>query len=192
MGMRDTQDKPQMKEPILKQENVKLEIVSTEGSEWKHKPETGSNGVTKAMKLSLRVVDDSAHCENGDAQPGLINDQMNLEHHPYVSKKTGQVAKMGRGQLYSLERALGFDPYFVDANGHKVAPHITRSGNKVCPKGAVQQINPDFADAYFDMNDQPKFGAFEGKTVYADVDVETDETYGSKNVIKRYRENPEL
>lgn len=189
MGMRDEQDKPQMREPILKKDICKLEIVSAEGSEWKHKMD---EGVTKAMKISLKVVDEDAQCENADAQPAIINDQMNLEAHPYVSKKTGQVAKMGRGQLYSLERALGFDPYYVDESGAQVEPHITRNGNKACPKGAVQKLNPDFVDAYFDQNDNPKFGAFDGKIVYADVDIEPgDEQYGPKNVIKRYRENPE-
>jgi hypothetical protein len=98
---------------------------------------------------------------------------------------------LGRQNLYELEAALGFDPVFK-VNGVTVEPFITKNGNKVAPKidGVKRFVNPDFMDNYFDALGNPIMANWEGKVLYADIEVEKSLQFGDKNVIKRFVRPP--
>ena len=89
---------------------------------------------------------------------------------------------------------------FVGAEGQPLEPHVTKTGRKVAPKveGVKRRINPDFFDAYFkpfETEDDgvvvtkllPVVDNWVGKEILADIELEHDEQYGSKNVVKRFK-----
>lgn len=193
-------------EPILAKKAVRMGVSFAEKTEWEVKnkdkwteeqrlsmqPLLGQK--VDACKLTLQISDDSVQTEHADAKPRLtIEDQFNIEPYPYPDAKTGAIKKLGRQKLFELEGALGFDPVFKQ-NGEIVAPFITRTGNKVAPKGegVKRVLNPDFFDTYFDNLGNPIMSNWEGKVIYADVEVETSEQYGAKNIIKRYVKAPQV
>lgn len=184
-------DDVQFSEPIIAQKGVRLGIQFVEKTEWKNKHDGQSYD---ACKLTTIISDDSVKTEHADAKPKLtIEDQFNIVQYPYLDKKSGEMKKLGKTKLYQLEQAFGFDPCF-QVNGQPVEPFITRNGNKVAPKieGVKRVINKDFFDAYFDSNGNPKVDNWIGKTIYADVEVETSEQFGSKNVVSRYVKAPAI
>jgi hypothetical protein len=200
----EEQDDIQFSEPILAQKGVRVGVVKAEKNQWEvktkdkwtpeqletMKPLIGNK--YDACKLSMIISDDSVKTEHADAKPKLsVDDVFNIENYPFPDQKTGALKQMGKQKLYELEGALGFDPVFV-ANGVEVEAFVTRNGNKVAPKieGVKRKINPDFFNAYFDEDGTPKMSNWEGKVLYADIDVETSEKFGSKNVIKRYVKSP--
>lgn len=187
MSFANEQDDVQFSEPILAQKGVKMKVNFVEPTEWKDKTGTATKP-TKAIKLTLDIDDDSVRCEHADAKPKrTIEDQFNIEGHPYTDKKTGEVKKLGRSKLYQLEEAFGFEPVFL-VNGSKVDPFITKSGAKRAPKieGVKRTLNPDFMDAYFDAEGNPKVDNWGGKTLYANVGVQMSEQFGNKNTIDAY------
>ena len=185
----EEQDEVQFSEPILAQKGVRLGIQFAEKTVWNNK----QDGLPyDACKLTLTISDDSVKTEHSDAKPKLtIEDQFNIVQYPYLDKKTGTIKKLGKTKLYQLEAAFGFEPVF-QVNGQKVEPFTTKAGNKVAPKieGVKRVINPDFFNAYFDSEGNPKTENWIGKTVYADIEVETSEQFGAKNVISRYVKAP--
>lgn len=186
-------------EPILAQKGVKCKVVFAELTQWEAKTNGEKNGKKfDACKLTIQIDDDTVRTEHADAKPKLtIEDQFNIEPFPYESKKEFDqdgrplVKMLGRTKLYQLEEAFGFDPIF-QVNGTAVAPFITRTGKKVAPKleGVKRVLNPDFFDAYFTAEGIPVMTNWENKTVYADIEVVTHETYGSKNVVGKYVKAP--
>lgn len=187
MGLRDEVRTPDVYEPILEKKDCKVRILGAETKPWKPKVGTGVEKETNAMKLQIEITDEDARCENADAKPSKrIDDYINLEKHPYVGKD-GEVAYMGTSKVYQLEQALGFEPVFVDKSGKPVDAHITKTGKKVCPEGASQKLNADFLEAYFDANDCPVFGAWEGKEIVAHVGMgKASEEFSAKNEVKKY------
>src|SRR3990167_629498 len=120
------------KEPILKQDNVRLVVGFAEKVQWKSKAD---GNMYDGCKLTLTIADDSVKVESAEAMmKTTIEDQFNIEPFPYLDKKTGETKTLGRGKLYDLEGALGFEPVFVDASGNEVEARVTRTGNKVAPK----------------------------------------------------------
>lgn len=187
----EEQDDVQFSEPILAQKGVRLGISFIEKSVWKNKHDGKEYD---ACKITLTISDDSVKTEHADAKPKLtIDDQFNIVQYPYLDKKSGEMKKLGRTKLYQLETAFGFEPKF-QVNGKSVEPFVTRAGNKVAPKieGVKRVINPDFFDAYYGQDGNPKVDNWVGKIVYADIEVETSEQYGSKNVIARYVKSPAI
>lgn len=183
------QDEQVFSEPILAQKGVKLKVNFAEGAKWKSKVDGKEY---EAIKLTLDIDDDSVKCEHADARPKTtIADQFNLAQFPYTDKKTGDVKKLGRSKLYQIEEALGFEPVFL-VNGQKVDAYITKTGSKRAPKieGVKRTLNPDFMDAYFTGEGIPNMSNWAGKTLYANVGVETSEQYGSKNIIEAYVKAP--
>lgn len=191
----EEQDDIQFSEPILAQKGVRLGVSFAEKTEWEAKTNGMKNGSKyDACKLTLTISDDSVKTEHADTKPRMtIEDQFNIEAFPYEDKKTGKVKKLGRQKLYELEGAFGFDPIFI-ANGEKVEPFITKSGNKVAPKieGVKRTLNPDFFNAYFDENGAPRMDNWAAKVIYADIEVEKSEKFGDKNVIKKYVKAPAI
>lgn len=188
-NMLTDEDDIQIIEPILAQKNVSVEIGNAEKSQWEAKSAGVKNGqFYDALKVSIIIKDSSVKTEHEGAKPRLtIDDQFNVVAFPYEDKKTGEIKKLGREKLYQFETAFGFDPIFV-VNGAKVEPFITKFGNKVAPKieGVKRTLNPDFFDAYFNADNSPKIENWIGKKLCADIAVEHNEQYGSKNVVKRY------
>lgn len=185
------EDDVQFSEPILAQKGVRIGISFAEKVEWKSKHDGNSYD---ACKLTVQISDDTVKTEHADAKPKLtIEDQFNIVQYPYLDKKTGTMKKLGKQKLYQLEQVFGFDPCF-QANGKAVEPFVTKSGNKVAPKveGVKRFINPDFFNAYFDESGNPRIDNWVGKTLYADIEVETSEQFGSKNVIARYVKGPSI
>lgn len=183
------QDDVQFSEPILAQKGVKLKVNFVESTKWKSKVDDKEYD---AAKIILDIDDSSVKTEHADAKPKTtINDQFNLAQFPYTDKKTGEVKKLGRSKLYQLEEAFGFDPVFL-VDGQKVEPFITRTGTKRAPKieGVKRTLNPAFMDAYFLGDGTPNMSNWSGKTLYANVGVETSEQYGSKNIIEAYVKAP--
>jgi len=187
-------DEIQFREPILAQKDVKARISFAEPAEWHPKEPVKALGDVedsyKAAKLTVVITDDSVRTEHSDALPKMvIEDQFNVQRYPYVDSKKGTLAWLNRGKLFDIERALGFDPVFVDKAGNEVAAFVTRTGNKVAPKveGVAQVANPAFLSAYFheDMTINPT--NWVDKEILIDVAVEENETFGAKNVIKRYK-----
>src|SRR3990167_599306 len=149
MGIADTTDPIIFSEPILAKKDCKVMIVAAVGSEWTVKE--GVPGLagqkTKTVKLTLQITDPNVQTEHEGARPRLTFEQaFNVESHPYWDQKEGEVRKMHRGVLFSLEEALGFEPLFVTTTGQPVDPYITRNGNKVAPKieGVQRKPNPEF------------------------------------------------
>jgi len=187
----EEQDDVQFSEPILAQKGVRLGIQFAEKTVWKNKHDGQEYD---ACKLTTIISDDSVKTEHADAKPKMtIEDQFNIVQYPYLDKKSGEMKKLGKTKLYQLEAAFGFDPVF-QVNGKQVEPFVTRNGNKVAPKleGVKRVLNPDFFDAYFNQDGTPKVDNWVGKTVYADIEVETSEQFGSKNVIARYVKAPAI
>lgn len=200
----EQEDDVQFSEPIQPQKNVRCGISKIEKAEWEVKPKEKWTADDKenmrefvgqkfdACKMTLTISDDSVKTEHADAKPRLsIDDQFNIE--PYPFPKNGAVQKMGRQRLYEFEAAFGFDPIFK-ANGVVVEPFITRTGSKVAPKiaGVKRVINPDFFDAYFDAFGNPIISNWIGKTVYADIEIETSEKFWAKNIIKKIVKAPAI
>lgn len=183
------QDEIQTFEPILAQKQVKLQLGFAESSEWTSKVDKNKY---PAAKFTWGIIDKTVKTEHDDAQPRLtVVDQFNLLRFPYPDKKTGETKYVGRNALYQLEAALGFDPIFMAGDGI-VEPHITKSGNKVAPKGdnVKRVVNPDFFNNYFNEEGVPNMDNWFDKVIYADIGVEHSEQYGSKNIIKRYVKAP--
>ena len=182
-------------EPILAQKGVRLGVSFAEKTEWEAKTGGVKNGQKfDACKLTVTISDDSVKTEHADAKPKLtIEDQFNIEQFPYEDKKTGAVKMLGRTKLFQLEQAFGFDPIFK-LNGQVVEPFVTKNGNKVAPKieGVKRVINPDFFNAYFDEDGRPRVDNWIGKVIYADIEVESSEQYGNKNVIAKYVKAPAI
>lgn len=187
----EEQDDVQFSEPILAQKGVRIGVQFAEKTQWENKIDGKKYD---ACKLTHQISDDSVKTEHSDAKPKLtIEDQFNIEQYPYRDKKSGEIKKLGKTKLYQLEQAFGFDPCF-QVNGQPVEAHVTKNGNKVAPKieGVKRVINPAFFDAYFTADGDPVIDNWIGKTVYADIEVETSEQYGSKNVIARYVKAPAI
>lgn len=183
-------DDVQFSEAILAQKGVRCGIISAEKVLWKNKVDGQEYS---AIKLKLQISDDTVRTEHADAKPKLnLEDQFNIVSYPYIDKKTGETKKLGRQKLLQLEKAFGFDPIF-QVNGQTVEPFVTKNGNKVAPKieGVKQIINPDFFNAYFDENGNPK-SELVGKTVYCNIGVETSEQFGSKNIVEAYVKAPAI
>lgn len=199
----EEKDEVQFAEPILAQKGVRLGVTGIEKTEWKLKKDINVNGkdyakdtAFPACKIKLTISDDSVKTEHEDSKPKLtLEDQFNLVRYPVVDKKTDMGKMMGRQRLYELEAAFGFDPCF-EIDGQPVEPFVTKNGNKVAPKVKGKEVdrklNPDFFNAYFDNNGEPIMSEWVGKTIYADIKVETSEQYGSKNVIDRYVKAPQI
>ena len=195
MSPQQERDIVQFRETIIEQKDVKARIDFAEPVEWKPKDAVkaldGDIAQSyKAAKLTLMIEDDTVKTEHADARPKLIvEDQFNVQKYPYIDKKAGGIKWMNRGKLFDLEHAFGFDPCFVDKEGNLVEPFISRTGSKLAPKieGVARVLNPDFVGAYFhaDMTVNPT--NWIGKKVLIDVGVEHNETYGSKNIINRYK-----
>ena len=185
----EQEDDVQFSEPILAQKGVKLKVAFVEKTAWKNKID---GQPYDAIKLTLTIDDSSVRTEHSDAKPKLtIEDQFNIVQYPYIDKKTGETKKLGKTKLYQLEQAFGFDPVFK-AGGQVVAPYVTKTGNKVAPKieGVKRSLNEDFFNAYFSSLGAPNVDNWVDKVLYADINVETSEQFGSKNVIDRYVKAP--
>ncbi len=202
----DEAEEVQFSEPILAQKGVRVGVTFAEGVVWTIKDkekwsdaqrETMQSMIGqefKALKLSLTISDDSVQTEHSNAKPRLtIEDQFNIQKYPYPDKNDGSLKWLGRQKLYQLEEALGFDPTFK-AGGEIVEAHITKSGRKVAPKvdGVTRVLNPDFFDAFFDGDGNPKTDNWVGKALYADVTLEKNEQFGDRNAIARYVKGPEV
>ena len=195
MSPQQERDIVQFRETIIEQKDVKARIDFAEPVEGKPKDAVkaldGDIAQSyKAAKLTLMIEDDTVKTEHADARPKLIvEDQFNVQKYPYIDKKVGGIKWMNGGKLFDLEHAFGFDPCFVDKEGNLVEPFISRTGSKLAPKieGVARVLNPDFVGAYFhaDMTVNPT--NWIGKKVLIDVGVEHNETYGSKNIINRYK-----
>ena len=188
----DAGDDVQFFEPLKAQDKVQAEIDFVEKSTWKVKEGvTGYEGMEfKAMKVTLKITDESVETEHADAKPRLtVEDVFNIEKYPYLDKKDFKVKFLNRNKLFQIEEALGFEPLFTDKTGQEVAPHITKNGNKVAPKveGVKRVLNRDFASAYFNQDGSPIVDNWVGKKLLIDLEVEKSEQFGDKNRVKRYR-----
>lgn len=186
MSLRELAEKARVFEPVMEKKDCKMKVLGAEKHNWKPKEGTGVTEETPAMKLQLQIDDEGAVCENSDAMPSLnINDFINLAPHPYVSK-SGEVAKLRTGKLFQLQRALGFEPLYIGEGGEPVEPKVSKTGKKYCPAGASEKLNPDFIEAYFDEQDEPRFDAWIGRDIVAHVVVRKSEEYGNSNEVKSY------
>jgi len=186
--LRDEQRTPDVFEPIMEKKDCRIKILGATKHNWKPKEATGVTEETNAMKLELSIEDDDAVTENKDAKARKrIDDYINLAPHPYVDK-SGEKQMLRPSKVYQLQRALGFDPVFVGDAGEPVPPRITRTGAKACPVGCHERLNPDFLDAYFDSNDEPKFGSWVDKDVIAHVGVDPGtEEFSPSNKVRSYK-----
>lgn len=193
MSLRTETRKPLVFEPILEKKDCEIRIVSAATHDWTPKEGTGITEQTRAMVLEIEITDIQATTENADAQVSKkIKDYINIAPHPYVSAKTGEVVKMRPNKIYQLESALGFTPYFVDEAGAEVPARITKTGKAVCPNDCFQKFNPEFIDAYFDDNDEPRYEAWLDRPIAAHIGVDQgSEEYGPKNVVKSYKAKAE-
>lgn len=200
----EEQDEIQFSEPILAQKGVRCGITHAEKGQWevKSKPswtpeqaetmESLLGNKYDCLKLKLTISDDSIRTASESAKPKVtLEDQFNIVNYPFPDKKTGALKKMGKQKLYELEAAFGFDPVFK-ANGVVVEPFVTKSGAKVAPKidGVSRSVNPDFFNAYFDAEGNPKTENWVGKVIYVDVGVEKSDQFGAKNVVAKYVKPP--
>ena len=185
-------------EPIAAKKDVSVEIVAAISGTWKVKEEvaaidpTLAGKETKTVKVTVQITDESVVTEHADARPRLTFEQsFNIEGHPYVNKRDGKVSLMSRNMLFSLEEALGFEPVFVNGGGQTVEPFITRTGRKVAPKveGVRRKLNPDFAQAYFQEDGSPTLN-WAGIKVYADIELQSDEKFGDRNAVSRFKKAP--
>lgn len=197
MSLRDATTTPDVYEAIKPKKDCRIQIVNAEmGKPWNHKVSAPGDykvpGQTRVMKLTINITDDLVETENSDAKPRRkLDDMVILEPHPYVDKETGVQKFMKLDKLFQLQAFLGFEPKFIDASGNECAPHITKTGNKVCPKGASIGFRSEFIEAYFDSNEEPKFGVWMGIDGVASIGVkkQTEEQaaqYGSGNEVKSY------
>ncbi len=200
----DEQEEIQFSEPILAQKGVRCGITHAEKGQWEVKAkaswtpeqlETMESLIGQkfdCLKLKLTISEESIRTASENAKPKTaLEDQFNIVNYPFPDKKTGALKKMGKQKLYELEGAFGFDPVFK-VGGKIVEPFVTKSGAKVAPKidGVTRSVNPDFFNAYFDSEGNPKSENFVGKVIYVDVGVEKSDQYGAKNVVARYVKPP--
>lgn len=198
MGLRDAVTTPDVYEAIKPKKDCAIEIVNAEmGKSWVHKAVATSTGYkvpgeTRVMKLTINITDTAVETENSDAKPRRkIEDMVILEPHPYADKNDGSTKFMKLEKLFQLQQFLGFEPKFVDKDGNEVEPHITKTGRKACPKGASIALRPEFIDAYFDANEEPRFDAWMNLVGTASIGYKKqseEETlqYGAKNEVKGY------
>lgn len=190
MTFQDERDEVPYYEPILAKKKAKVKIQFAEPATWTVKDKViGYAGQEKkACKLNVLIIDQDVRCEHADAKPRRqFDDQFNVEKYPYMDK-TGEVKFMNRGKLFDFETAFGFEACFVDKNGAKVEAHVTKSGNKVAPKGEgiARVLNPDFVAAYLHADGTVNPTNWIDKELLADIDVEESEQYGNKNIATRY------
>ena len=187
MGMySDERDAVVSNEPIMPLEKCRLEITFVERNDWTSKAEDHKGEKFPALKVTYKVIDERAETESKDANVKAVEDVLNLTKFPYTDKTTGETKYLRRGKLFDLERALGFEPVFVDESGKAVEPRVSkRNGNKYGPKGSSQTLNTDFEDAYFDAGGNPKVDNWIDKEVLADIDIERNEEFGDRNKVKR-------
>lgn len=198
MGWQDEQDEVIVVEPIVAKKDCQLEITSVEPATWTVKPVSagGAPGYEgqefKTAKMTLTITDPNIQTEHENARPRLtIEHQFNLDRYPYLEKKSGSVKWLGRANLYELEEAFGFDPIFTNGEGQPVEPYLTRTGRKLAPKGEgiKRHLNPAFVSAYFTADGNPNL-EWAGKTLFADIGIQTSDQYGDKNVIQRFKRTP--
>jgi len=190
MSLRDEQRTPDVIEPIMEKKDCKLRIDGAEVYDWTPKEQTNITEKTKAMKLQMTIIDEDAVCENTDAKPRVrIDDYLNLAPHPYVSGKTGEVEKLRPNKVYQLCKALGFELEYVDDQGGRVDPGVNaKTGRTYCPKGCHERLNPEFVDAYFDDQDEPRFDAWIGREIVAHVGVDAGTAeFGPSNKVRSYK-----
>ena len=196
MSWMDEQDGVQFSGPILPKKECQVRIEFVEDATWTVKAggAPGYEGQAfKAAKLTAVITDANIATEGDHIKPRLtVELQFNLEKYPYLDKKTGNVAWLGRQFVYDLEEAFGFEPVFVGPDGAKVEPYISKNGRKLAPKvdGVKRGINPEFAATYFNADGTVKPDNWIGKTVYADIGVEESEQWGARNKITRFRPAP--
>ena len=182
-------------EPIQAKKDVSIEVTAAVSGAWTVKDIVpGYAGkTTKTVKVTIQITDPDVKTEHEDAKPKLVFEQaFNIEPHYYLDAKSGTVKAMRPGLLFTLEDALGFDPVFVDGQGNVVEPFVTRNGNKIAPKGVEgvsRKLNADFANAYFNDDGTPNLN-WSGIKVYADIELQSDEKYGDKNQITRFKKAP--
>ena len=198
MSLRDATTTPDVYEAIKPKKDCKIEILNAEmGKPWKHKCQVPAEGYkvpgeTRVMKLTINITDEAVETENSDAKPRRkLDDMVILEQHPYVGKDDGAVHFLKLEKLFQLQAYLGFEPKFVDASGNEVEAHISKTGKKYCPKGASIAFRPEFLDAYFDANEEPRFDAWMNLEGVASIGVkkQTEEQaaqFGSGNEVKSY------
>lgn len=204
MVWNETQDEVPFYEAILPKKDCQLKIDFAESATWevklKEKWSAQAVGAMEsyigkrydAMALNLTIIDPEVRTEHEAAQVRRgITHQLNLEKYPYWNEKKGEIGWMGRGAIYDLERALGFDPCFM-VGTERVEYATTKAGNKVAPKidGVKQVINPDFFAAYFNPDGKVNPTNWIDKVIYADIDIEKSEQYGDKNVVTRFKKVP--
>lgn len=197
MSLRDAVTTPDVYEAIKPKKDCRIEILNAEmGKSWRHKIEVPASGYkvpgeTRVMKLTIQITDELVETENRDAKPRRkLDDMVILEPHPYVDKN-GVQQSMKLEKLFQLQQFLGFEPRFVNQFGQDVEAHVTKTGRKVCPKGASIAFQPAFLDAYFDANEEPRFEAWmnlEGTASIGYKKQTEEETlqYGLKNEVKGY------
>lgn len=186
----EERDDVQFVEPVVPQKDVKMKVGFAEAAKWKSKVDGAEY---EAIKLTLSIDDASVRTQHADAKPRrTIEDQFNLVRYPYADKNTGETKWMNRNKLFEIETAFGFEPSFVDGSGNQIEAYVTKNGNKVAPKveGVKRILNQDFFDAYFTEDGTPKMENWAEKVVYADIDLQTSEKFGDKNVISRYKKAP--
>ena len=210
MNWQEELDDVVLTEPILAKKDCRLEITAAESATWTVKPpeKGGAPGhgawvdeqgarvwkgeEYQAMKLTLLITDQEVQTEHEGSRPRLtLEHQCNIAKYPYLDKKSGTVKWLGRANLHELEEAFGFEPVFQDAQGNGVAPYVTRTGRKVAPKGEgiTRKLNPDFLSAYFTPAGHPNL-EWGGKTVWADIGVESSEQFGDRNKVQRFKRAP--
>jgi len=187
--MTDSMEQAGNKPPEIINElnNCELEIIDATRHDWKRPAE--GEGKTLGMRLQLKAIDPRATCENKDAEPKIINDYINLVVHPPQAegKKKTRINK-----ALGLQKALGFTPKFVNAEGKEVKGRQTRTGNIVTPDGCEERFSTDFMDAYFQIDDDgnrsPKFGVWGGIKLHANIGVDKgNEDFGPSNKVKSYK-----
>ena len=196
MSLRNATTTPDVYEAIKPKKDCRIQILNAEmGKSWRHKVEAPGDykvpGETRVMKLSIMITDDLVETENSDAKPRRkLDDMVILEPHPYVDKNSVQQF-LRLEKLFQLQQFLGFEPVFIDSAGNECDPHITKTGRKACPKGASIGFRKEFIDAYFDSNEEPKFGVWMNIDGVASIGVkkQTEEQaaqFGTGNEVKSY------
>ena len=110
-------DEVQVWEPVLAKKDCKVRIDFAEPAEWTVKEHVSGHAgeVYKAAKLTVTITDKNVSTAHEGASPRLtLEHQFNVQRYPYLSKKTGEIAWLGRQAIYQLEEAFGFDPVFVE------------------------------------------------------------------------------
>lgn len=194
---------------IKPKKDVEVIIRSAEPMEWRLKDEVyeAADPLTKelfdskaddagviafkAVKLVIEVSDENIEPETEGGQlKRTIESVFNIERYPYVNKRTGSISWLSRNTLFSIERAFGFDPCFVDEDGNEVEPFVTRNGNKIAPKnvsGVRQKLNEDFSKTFFDDEGNPKSENWEDREVLVNIGIQRSDQYGDKNTVKSFK-----